>query len=135
METWITYSLIGMLFLGIMNYAIKMLVDGYPPLVAVFLVQSLSAAFALALILKDGVPVMEAQMLRFAIPAGLLAATGLYFSFSALKLGNASKVIPIINLNTLVVVLLAAVLLREQVNLKTTAGIAFGIISIYLISA
>ena len=101
METWITYSLIGMLFLGIMNYAIKMLVDGHPPLLALFLVQGLSAVFVLALILKDGVPVIETQMLKLAVPAGAFAAIALYFAFSALKMGDASKVVPIINLNTI----------------------------------
>ncbi len=134
MEAWITYSLIGMLVLGFMNYAIKMLVDGHPPLLALFLVQGLSAVFVLALILKDGVPVIETQMLKLAVPAGAFAAIALYFAFSALKMGDASKVVPIINLNTIVVVILASVLLKEHVSLKTSAGVALGILSIYLIS-
>jgi uncharacterized membrane protein len=135
MEGWITYSLAGMVLLGLMNYTLKLFVDGYQPLVAAFLVQGISAVFLLALILKGGMPTFEMQMLKYAVPAALFSALALYFLYGALKMGNASKVIAIINLNTLVVVVLAAALLKEGITLKAGLGIAFGILSILLLSA
>ncbi len=134
MDGWITYSLLGMVLLGLMNYTLKLFVDGYPPLVAAFLVQGISAVFLLLMILKGGVPAFEAQMMRYALPAALFSALALYFVYGALKMGNASKVIAIINLNTLVVVVLAATLLKEGITLKAGLGIAFGVLSILLLS-
>ena len=134
MEGWITYSLMGMLFLGLMNYVLKLFVQSYEPIVAAFLVQAISAVFLLLLILKGGVPVFEAQMLKYAVPAALFSAIALAFVYDALKAGNASKVVAIINLNTLVVVVLAATLLKEGITLKAGLGIAFGILSIVLLS-
>jgi len=135
MEGWITYSLLGMVLLGLMNYTLKLFVDGYPPLIAAFLVQGISAAFLLLMILKGGMPSFEMQMLKYAVPAALFSALALYFLYGALKVGSASKVIAIINLNTLVVVVLAAMLLKEGITLKAGLGIALGVLSIILLSA
>lgn len=135
MEGWITYSLMGMLFFGLMNYMLKLFVQSYEPLIAAFLVQGISAVFLLLIILKGGVPAFETQMLRYAVPAALFSALALYFLYGALKIGNSSKVIAIINLNTLVVVVLAATLLKEGITLKAWLGIALGVLSILLLSA
>lgn len=131
---WVFYAVAAMVLLGIMNFGIKLFVNNYPPMLAVFLVQSISALALLAILAYRGQLSFEPAILKYAIPVGLLTAFGLYFSFTALKLDSASKVIPIINLNTLVVVILAIAFLHEKIDLKAALGIVFGILSIILLS-
>jgi len=131
---WLSYAIAAMVLLGIMNFGIKLFVNNYSPMLALFLVQGISAIVLLAMLAYNGELNLDAGILKYAIPIGVVSALGLYFSFTALKLDSASKVIPIVNLNTLIVVILAMAFLHEKINIKAALGIVFGILSIILLS-
>jgi len=67
----------------------------------------------------------------------LLGATffiAILFMYYALVKGYASTVIPVVNLNTIIVVILAVLILKEKLTFTSSVGITLSVIAIYLLS-
>ena len=72
--------------------------------------------------------------LRIIIPSSFFAATSAAFLYTALSLGDASKVYPIAGISSVAVFLLATMFLKEKFHWHRFAGTLIIIIGIYLIS-
>ena len=145
METWLVYGLIAAVFLGISGFLIKIAAgkNGLEPHVVGLLV-ALSALAILGsyyLIESKGnysIPSNNLAVLA-AIGSGLSFGIGVAIVYNGFRLGaNASQMIPIYNMNTLLVVLLAILLLREIPNpqqaIKITAGAVMIVAGAILVS-
>jgi len=74
------------------------------------------------------------NVLALAIITGIFLAAGSIMMLYAFRISSASQVIPIVNLNTLVTVGLAILILNEKLTPKIGLGIVFAVVSIYLLT-
>ncbi len=133
METWLIYGLAAALFLGISGFLIKLAAgkDGLEPHVVGMLVAlgALAVLGSYYLIESKGnfsMPTNSMAALA-AIGSGLSFGIGAAIVYNGFKLGaNASQMIPIYNMNTLLVVILAIFLLRELPNPEQAVKIVVG---------
>jgi len=82
---------------------------------------------------------LNLEKLTAANYAGIFVLSAIFFFailmfYHALAKSDASKVMPIVNLNTLIVVALAVIILGEKLSINTKAAIVLSIIAIYLFS-
>lgn len=131
---WQAYAIGAMIVLGVMNFFVKLTVMRFDPIVSAGVVLSIGGLLILAFSGLTGGLELTPDMALFMVPTGILAGVGMYLAYKALSLGDASKAIPIVNLNTLVVVILAVALLKEGLTLRSGLGIVFAVLSIYLLS-
>ena len=115
---------------------LKFLSDKIPTIPLVFIIYAAAALAAFAAILKGGgFPKIPLNLTAIAILTGAIVVIG-YVAFAlAFKNGPAVKVMPIVNLNTIITVGMAILLLNEKMTPKIGLGIAFAIISIYLLTS
>jgi uncharacterized membrane protein len=77
---------------------------------------------------------MLKSQLRIVLVASLFAATSVGFLYTALSLGNASKVYPMAGVSSVTVFLLATVFLKEKFHYHRFIGTLIVVLGIYLIS-
>lgn len=84
--------------------------------------------FAWSLVFAQGtarqIPQLEARTLVFLVFSGLATGASWLCYFHALKIGPASRVAPLDKLSVVLVVLFAAVFLREPLTWKVFAGVS-----------
>ncbi|MCX6777830.1 MAG: hypothetical protein NT157_03000 [Candidatus Micrarchaeota archaeon] len=144
METWLIYGVIAAFLLGACTLMAKMAsgkenlgLDSHLILLltatGIFVV-SLAYYFAGG----GGVPTNN-TVVMLGLGGGAFWALANVFIYKAYNIGaNASQMVPVYNLNTLVVVVLAILLLRELPDagqaMRVTAGAALMIIGAFLVS-
>lgn len=135
--TWIIYAVACVFLYGIMQFFIKLASNGNAITSSLFFV---TAQFIAQLVLgayfisKSGFDV-NSSSIKYSILGGITAAIATILFFLALEEETISKVVPIVNLNVVVGVILGVIILKDEINLRITAGIVLAIISIYLLTS
>ncbi len=135
--TWIIYAVACIFLYGIMQFFIKLSSNGNAITSSLFFV---TAQFIAQLVLgayfisKSGFDV-NVSGIKYSILGGIAAAIATILFFLALEQETISKVVPVVNLNVVVGVLLGVIILKDEINLRITTGIVLAIISIYLLTS
>lgn len=136
MQTWVIYALLALAAFGTLNFVLKLVTGKVTLSLLMVLFFSTALVISLALFVKEGMPLeLTGINLTYIILAGALYTIGLFALITSLGGGMGSKVIPIVNLNTVLAVVLFILFLGEKLTLKTTSGIVLAVISIYLLTA
>lgn len=135
--TWIIYAIACIFLYGIMQFFIKLSSNGNAIASSMIFV---TAQFAAQLILgayfisKSGFDVNHSNI-KYSVLGGITAAIATILFFLAIEQETISRVVPIVNLNVVVGVILGVLILKDEINLRITAGIVLAIISIYLLTS
>ena len=135
-ESWIIYSTASLVIFGITNFLFKYISDKAPIAVLATIISISSVIIPLGYFLYGGGKFqISNSTLIIAVAFGLLFSISFIFLGYSLRSGFASKVIPVVNLNTLVTVALAVLILNEKLTPKIGLGIGFAIVSLYLLTS
>src|SRR3989344_1951730 len=135
-ESWVIYGIGALIVLGIVNFLVKFTVGKVPP--ALFLMFYIGTAFftSVALYLANRPPIsFPGNTLWVTLAAGVVLGVGIFLVVNAFNLGLGSKVVTVINMNTLLTVALFVLLLGEKLTPKIGAGILFALVSLYLLTS
>lgn len=134
---WFIYALACLFLYGIMQFFIKLASTGSNPIassmifiVAQFLAQILLGAYLLS---KSDAGI-DYGSIKYGVAGGIVAGIATILFFLALQQSTLSKVVPIVNMNVVVAVLLGVILLKDAVNYRMAAGIVLAVMSIYLLT-
>jgi len=94
---------------------------------------SLATSLILYLYWKPTIPV-NSQGFHYALVGGTAGSLALIAFYSALGVGKASVVVPLTALYPAVTLVLSRLLLKEEITMSQSLGIAFALIAILLIS-
>lgn len=134
---WILYAVACIFLYGMMQFFIKLASAGNNAVASsmVFIAAQFAAQILLGayFISKTEVDI-NYQGITYGIAGGIVAAVATILFFLALQQAPLSKVVPIINLNVVVGVMLGVILLKDMMTLRIVGGIFFALISIYLIT-
>ncbi len=134
--TWIIYAVACVFLYGIMQFFIKLSSNSNAITSSLFFVTAqfiAQLALGIYFISKSGFDVNVASI-KYSILGGIAAAIATILFFLALEQETISRVVPVVNLNVVVGVLLGVIILKDEITLRTTAGIVLAIISIYLLT-
>ena len=134
--TWIIYAVACIFLYGIMQFFIKLSSNGSAITSSLFFITAqfiAQLALGAYFISKSGFDV-NVPGIKYSILGGIAAAIATILFFLALEQETLSKVVPVVNLNVVVGVLLGVIILKDEINLRITAGIILAIISIYLLT-
>jgi transporter family protein len=136
MQSWVIYALLALVAFGTLNFVLKLVTGKVTLSLLLVLFFSTALVISLALFVKEGMPLELTKInLTYIIIAGALYTIGLFALITSLGTGMGSKVIPIVNLNTVLAVVLFILFLGEKLTLKTTTGVVLAVVSIYLLTA
>ena len=128
----------SMLFFGIGGFLIKYALLDIQPMTVYLgeMVVALAALLIFLLVKKPNLGIGDMVIRDYGVIflIGILFFMAVLFMYYALVKGYASTVIPIVNLNTVIVVILAVQILKEKLTFTSSAGIALSVIAIYLLS-
>lgn len=133
---WIVYAVACVFLYGIMQFFIKLSSGSNPVVSSMFFI----AAQFTAQILLGGYYLSKSEfnidyaMIKYSIVGGITAAVATILFFLALQQAPLAKVVPIVNMNVVVGVLLGVIILKDTMNLRIAAGIILAIMSIYLLT-
>lgn len=134
---WIIYAVACIFLYGTMQFFIKLSSTGANPIAssmffiaAQFAAQIILGAFFLS---KSDLNI-SADNIKYGILGGIAAAVATILFFIAVQQAPLSKVVPIVNLNVVVGVLLGVLILKDVMNIRIAAGIIFAVMSIYLLT-
>lgn len=134
--TWIIYAIACVFLYGIMQFFIKLSSNGNAIASSLYFVGSQFVAQVILgayFISKTGFDV-DPSTIKYSILGGIAAAVATILFFLALEQSTLSKVVPVVNLNLIVGVLLGVILLKDEMNFRIGAGIILAIVSIYLLT-
>lgn len=144
MESWLLYALLAMLFYGLYNALMKVVVDpklgGMNPITAALVISVAVFVSTLAYgIYTNNIinPFSKTSVLAVMSIAGIVFAAGTVATAIALQKGNASQVIPIMNANMLVAVIIAMIFLGEAAKAnvaKVIAGVVLIMAGVFFLS-
>ena len=134
---WLIYAVACLFLYGIMQFFIKLSSTGSNPvassmvfIAAQFVAQILLGAYFISKSDLD----LDSDSVKYGILGGIVAGVATILFFLALQQAQLSKVVPIVNMNVVVAVLLGVFLLKDAMNLRMAAGIALAVMSIYLLT-
>lgn len=134
--TWITYTIIAIVFIGVSDIFRKLTSNISDPYFANLLFQlgAVSAGIILFVLFSRKFA-FEPRSTAIAYAGGFLIALFSLFSFRALALGpGASTVIPILRIGGIILaVILSIIVLKERLDMQGILGILFSLIGIYLL--
>ncbi len=134
---WIIYAVACVFLYGIMQFFIKLASTGGSPIASsmVFIAAQFAAQILLgAYLISKGDSEMNYDNIKYGIAGGIIAGIATVLFFLALQQASLSKVVPIVNMNVVVGVLLGVILLNDVMNLRIAAGIVLAVTSIYLLT-
>ncbi len=134
--TWIIYAVACIFLYGIMQFFIKLSSNGSAITSSLFFITAqfiAQLALGAYFISKTGFDV-NVPGIKYSILGGIAAAIATILFFLALEQETISRVVPVVNLNVVVGVLLGVIILKDEINLRITTGIILAIISIYLLT-
>ena len=135
-ESWIIYASGSLILFGIMNILLKFVSGQAPVSLLTFIIYVSAIAAPILYFLYSGEKFqLSGNFLVPAILIGVIGSISFILMTYALRAGTASHVIPIINLNTLVTVALAFLILGEKLTPKVGLGIFFAVASLYLLTS
>jgi drug/metabolite transporter (DMT)-like permease len=134
---WRIAALVSMLALGVYNVLLNKFVkeEDWRVLIPIVFVASIILMAYFALSYKELSNKMNESSIILALSLIILISIANAFIFLAyVNGGPVSLVIPIINLATLISVGIAIVYFHEEVTIQIAAGIALGLISVFLLT-
>ncbi|MCZ7356746.1 MAG: EamA family transporter [Candidatus Methanoperedens sp.] len=134
---WFIYAVACLFLYGIMQFFIKLASTGGNPVASsmIFIVaQFLSQILLGAYLMSKSEAGIDYGSIKFGVAGGIVAGIATIFFFLALQQSTLSKVVPIVNMNVVVAVLLGVILLKDAVNYRMAAGIVLAVMSIYLLT-
>ncbi len=136
MQEWILFALISPAFWAATNIIDKVVMGKYVqnPFVATTVSSLLSLPLALVLIGFNFFAINFNYVALFGILSGIIYIFGLVFYYGSLKFEEVSRVAPVLELNSLIVLVLATVFLSEVFTLNKYIGIFSLIVGSVLIS-
>ena len=137
MQAWLLYAVGCLAAWGLWGFVLKLAYRGLS-WAEVYLL-STTSSFALAvtvytILTRGGLRVAWGRSAALAALAGVLGGLGYVLFVKALESGKASVVIPLTALYPAVTVVLAALLLGEELGLLKLLGIALAVIAVLLLS-
>lgn len=124
--TWLFYAFLSALFAALTSILAKIGVKNVNSNLATAIRTVVILIFAWGIVFFQGVYKEMSSISKFSFLFLILSgvATGLswLFYFYALKIGEASKVVPIDKLSLVLTIILAAIILKEKINLSTFIG-------------
>jgi len=139
LELWLLASIAVILAWGLWGFALKyasLSLEWYHVYVASALGAILVyTAFTLAMIASGRLPLgANSKSLAVAVLGGFLGALGGLLLALALRLGEASIIVPLTSVYPAVTVLLSALLLGEDITVKKALGIALAVAAVVILS-
>lgn len=138
MEKWVLYAFISMLFAGFTSVIAKLGLDGISGelglAVRTCCVFFLVIAFAFFAIPKQEFNTLTQTNLVWLALSGVTTAVSWVFYYKALKLGEVSTVALIDKGSFIVAVVLAWLLLKEQITARVIIGAAFILVGLLIVS-
>lgn len=133
---WIIYAVACVFLYGIMQFFIKLSAGSNPIVSSMFFIAAQFAAQVMlgAYFLSKSDFNINYDVLKYSILGGIAAAVATILFYLALSSAPLSKVVPVVNMNVIVGVLLGVILLKEAMNIRIAAGIILAIMSIYLLT-
>lgn len=133
---WFVFALMSSIFAALTSILAKVGIEGVNSNLATAIRTSVVLIMAWGIVFltsfnsgESGTSVISAissisrRSWLFLILSGLATGASWLFYYSALQLGDASKVVPIDKLSIVITVLLAAIFLHEQVTSKSIIGL------------
>ena len=123
---WILYALLSAFFAAATSILAKLGIEGINSNLAtairtvVVLVMAWGIVFVTGV--QHGISDISARSWVFLILSGLATGLSWLFYYKALQLGEASKVVPIDKFSVVISMVLAFVILKEAVTVKTVVG-------------
>lgn len=138
MKTWITYALVSMVFAGFTSVIAKLGLAGISGelglAVRTCFVFVFVLAFALATVPASQLATLERTNYIWLGVSGVTTAVSWVFYYKAIKDGQVSTLALIDKGSVVVSVLLAALILKEQVTLRTLTGAGLMIAGLLIIA-
>ena len=138
MEKWIVYAFISMFFAGFTSVIAKLGLAGISSEVGLAVrtcfVFLLVMIFAFLVVPKQEVQTLTQQNVAWLSLSGLTTAISWGFYYKALKLGDVSTVALIDKGSFIVAVLLAWLILKEQITLRAIIGSLFILLGLLIVS-
>lgn len=138
MEKWLLYALISMVFAGMTSVVAKMGLAGIGAelglAVRTCFVFAFVMLFAAVTVPATSVGNLSTSNYFWLAVSGVTTAASWVFYYKALKLGDVALVALIDKGSVLIAILLAWVVLKEQITLRTMAGAALMIAGLLLVA-
>ncbi len=138
MEKWILYAFLSMIFAGFTSVIAKLGLAGISSdlglAVRTCFVFFLVLAFAFLVVPKQEVATLTPHNIAWLALSGLTTAISWVFYYKAIKLGDVSTVALIDKGSFIVAVILAWLILKEQITLRTVIGGLFIIVGLIVVS-
>ena len=123
---WLILSLGASIFAALTSILAKIGIDGVNSNLATairtFVVLLMSWGMVFITNAHSGIPEISRRSWVFLILSGLATGASWLFYYKALQIGEASKVVPIDKLSVVITLILAALILHEQVTPKSIVG-------------
>lgn len=133
--SWLVLAIITLLCWGVWGLLMK-LASNHLMWYQIFVITTITSAITailLYIIYKPALPISSPGLL-YALMAGILGSISLITFFIALSLERASLIIPLTALYPAITVILAMIVLKEQLTLYQLVGVTMAIIAVLLIS-
>ena len=123
---WIIYALLSALFAAATSILAKIGIDGVNSNLATAIRTAVVLVMAWGIVLltgqQGGIMDISRKSWLFLVLSGLATGLSWLFYFRALQMGEASRVVPVDKLSVVFSMVLAFVILREEVNVKSIVG-------------
>ncbi len=134
---WIIYAVACVFLYGIMQFFIKLSTENTNPIAQsmIFIAAQFAAQILLSayFISKTDLNI-NYDNIKYGIAGGIAAAVATILFFLALQQAPLSKVVPIVNMNVVIGVLLGVLFLKDIMNIRIAVGIVLAVMSIYLLT-
>jgi len=136
--SWVVFALLSAVFAALTSILAKIGVKNIDSNLATAVRTIVIFVFAWGIVLFQGtqkdIGSLSKSSLLFLILSGLTTGLSWLFYFRALQLGDASKVVPIDKLSLVFTVILAAVVLKEELALKAIVGVLMMVVGSIIIT-
>lgn len=127
--SWQIYALCGAVFASLTTILTKVGLQNIDSNLATAVRTAVVMLLASGIVLYQGtwktLPLIPKSTFGFLIAAGLATGFSWLFFFRALQMADASKVMPLDKLSLAITIVLAAIILREQITWRIALGVAF----------
>jgi len=123
---WIVYALLSALFAALTSILAKAGLNGVDSNLATAIRTAIVLVMAWSIVFitgkQNGVTDITSKSWLFLVLSGLATGISWLFFYKALQMGEASKVVPIDKLSVVIAMVMAVIILRENVGIKGLIG-------------
>lgn len=123
---WLLFALLSAIFAALTSILAKVGIEGVNSTLATAIrtVVVLAMAWGMVFITKaqGGIDAISTKSWIFLILSGLATGASWLCYFEALRIGDASKVVPVDKLSIVITIILAVIFLHETITLKSAIG-------------